>query len=122
MEGKKVLILAHKPAYPKIDGGCVAISQVLEAFLDLGCDVNFLGMETKKHLSKNTIEHSKLNYKTIPVNTGLHFWSALKNLFTKDSYFLARFSQQTFEQEIICTIHKQSFDLIIFESQFTSSY
>ena len=122
MEGKKVLILAHKPAYPKIDGGCVAISQVLEAFLDLGCDVNFLGMETKKHPSKNTIEHSKLNYKTIPVNTGLHFWSALKNLFTKDSYFLARFSQQTFEQEIICTLNKQSFDLIIFESLFTSSY
>ena len=122
MEGKKVLILAHKPAYPKMDGGCIAISQILEGFLDIGCNVHFLGMETKKHPSKNAIRHPNLSYKTLPVNTGLHFWGALKNLFTKDSYFLARFSQQTFEQEIISTLNKHNFELIIFESLFTSSY
>lgn len=122
MEGKKVLILAHKPAYPKMDGGCIAISQILEGFLDIGCNVHFLGMETKKHLSKNTIKHSNLNYKTLPVNTGVYFWGALKNLFTKDSYFLSRFSQHIFEQEIISTLNKHSFDLVIFESLFASSY
>ena len=30
MDSKKILIISHKPPYPKIDGGSIAIAQVLE--------------------------------------------------------------------------------------------
>ena len=71
MEAKKVLILAHKPPYPKADGGCIAIAQMLEAFLDIGVSVHFICFETQKHPSKNVKEHPNLTYKSIPVDTKL---------------------------------------------------
>ena len=122
MEGKKVLILAHKPPYPKVDGGCIAIAQIVQTFLDAGAVLHFLGMETKKHPSKNPITHTKLNYKTVKVNTEINLGGALSNFFSKSSYFLSRFSQVKFEKELVKTLKKQSFDLVIFESLFVSSY
>jgi glycosyltransferase involved in cell wall biosynthesis len=122
MEGKKVLILAHKPPYPKIDGGCIAISQIVEVLLNAGMKVHFLGMETKKHPSKKPITHTKLNYKTVKVNTTINPWGALRNFFSKSAYFTSRFSQVKFEKELVKTLKNQSFDLVIFESLFTSSY
>ncbi|MFQ3269545.1 MAG: hypothetical protein ACI9B2_001354, partial [Flavobacteriales bacterium] len=101
MEGKKVLILAHKPPYPKNDGGCIAISQMIETLLNSEVNVHFLGMETKKHPSKNPITHTKLNYKTVKVNTEINSGGALRNLLSKSSYFTSRFSQVKFEKELV---------------------
>jgi glycosyltransferase involved in cell wall biosynthesis len=122
MEGKKVLILAHKPPYPKNDGGCIAISQMIETLLNSEVNVHFLGMETKKHPSKNPITHTKLNYKTVKVNTEINSGGALRNLLSKSSYFTSRFSQVKFEKELVKILQSQRFDLVIFESLFVSSY
>ena len=58
MASKKILILSHKPPYPKVDGGSIAIAQVLEALIDQGCHVTFLCMETDKHPSQNLITYT----------------------------------------------------------------
>jgi len=122
MEGKKVLILAHKPPYPKIDGGCIAISQILEAFLDLKVTVSFLCFETQKHPSNQIKNQVKFQYKSVPINTELSHWDAIKNIGSKSSYFLARFKHILFKNELINTLQSNTFDLIIFESLFTSNY
>ena len=122
MEGKKVLILAHKPPYPKMDGGCIAISQILEAFLDLKVTVSFLCFETQKHPSDQIKNQAQFQYKSIPINTELSHWDAIKNIGTKSSYFLARFKHSLFKNELINTLQSNTFDLIIFESLFTSNY
>jgi len=122
MEGKKVLIIAHKPPYPKVDGGCIAIAQIMETFLDNGDTAHFLGMETKKHPSKPSFSHSNLHYQTIEVDAAITSLGALLNLVSRNSYFLARFIQANFEKQLISTLTKHSFDLIIFESLFTSPY
>ena len=105
MEGKKVLILAHKPPYPKVDGGCIAIAQLLEVYLEAGAKVHFIGMETQKHPSKNPLKHPHLNYKTIAINSEATKWGALKSLTSNDSYFLARFKQVDFDNESIAYPH-----------------
>ena len=92
MASKKILILSHKPPYPKVDGGSIAIAQVLEALLDQGCHVTFLCMETDKHPSQKSVTKTNLNYKAIYVNTNLKIASALSNMFTKQSYILSRLS------------------------------
>ena len=122
MEGKKVLILAHKPPYPKVDGGCIAIAQLLEVYLEAGAKVHFIGMETQKHPSKNPLKHPHLNYKTIAINSEATKWGALKSLTSNDSYFLARFKQVDFDNELIHTLQNNDFDIVIFESLFTSLY
>tara|TARA_B110000977_G_C11023931_1_gene472416 strand:+ start:154 stop:1329 length:1176 start_codon:yes stop_codon:yes gene_type:complete len=122
MESKKVLILAHKPPYPKVDGGCIAIAQILEAFIDLDVSVSFLCFETQKHPSEKLQKQPKFTYKSISINTEVGPWSAFKNLGKKASYFLDRFKHTAFENELINALQKNNFDLIVFESLFTSNY
>ena len=123
MEAKKVLILAHKPPYPKADGGCIAIAQILESFLDIGVNVHFICFETQKHPSKNVKEHPNLTYKSILIDTKLSIWAALKNLCLQTtSYFTSRFNHPDFKREVTQTLNNNSFDLIVFESLFTKHY
>lgn len=122
MESKKILILSHKPPYPKVDGGCIAISQIMEALLEKGHKVTFLCMETDKHPSAYTSKHQNLLYKSIYVNTRVNIFCALKNLITQDSYILSRFKQSKFEQSLNEILVSEEFDTIIFESLFTSEY
>ena len=42
MASKEILIISHKPPYPKIDGGSIAIAQVLETLLEEGHYVTLL--------------------------------------------------------------------------------
>ena len=122
MASKNILIISHKPPYPKVDGGSIAIAQVLEAVLEQGCHVTFLCMETDKHPSQNSITNTNLNFKAIYVNTKLKIASALTNMFTKQSYILSRFNQNVFRKALKKILKKQTFDTILFESLFTSSF
>ena len=122
MASKKILIISHKPPYPKVDGGSIAIAQILEVLLEQGCHVTFLCMETDKHPSKNPITNTNLNFKAIYVNTKLKIALALSNMFTKQSYILSRFNQNVFTDAIKEILKKQTFDTILFESLFTSAY
>ena len=121
MASKKILILSHKPPYPKIDGGSIAIAQVLEALLEQGHHVTFLCMETDKHPAKS-ITRTNLSYNVVYVNTRLKIASAISNLFSKQSYILARFNQKEFRESLKNILKKENFDTIIFESLFTSAY
>ena len=122
MASKNILIISHKPPYPKVDGGSIAIAQVLEAVLEQGCHVTFLCMETDKHPSQNSITNTNLNFKAIYVNTKLKIASALSNMFTKQSYILSRFNQNVFRKALKKILKKQTFDTILFESLFTSAF
>ena len=122
MASKKILIISHKPPYPKVDGGSIAIAQVLEALLEQGCHVTFLCMETDKHPSQTSITNTNLNFKAIYVNTKLKIASALSNMFTKQSYILSRFNQNVFRKALKKILKTHTFDTILFESLFTSAY
>ena len=122
MDSKKILIISHKPPYPKRDGGSIAIAQVLETLLEQGCNVTFLCMETHKHPSQNSLTKNNLIFKSIYVNTKLTIASGFLNMFTKQSYILKRFDQNEFRESLKKTLKKNTFDTIIFESLFTSAY
>ena len=122
MDSKNILILSHKPPYPKRDGGSIAIAQVLETLLEQGHQVTFLCMETHKHPSKNSLTNNNLIFKTIFVNTKLKIVSGFLNMFTKQSYILKRFDQKEFRESLKKILKKNTFDTIIFESLFTSAY
>ena len=118
---KKILILSHKPPYPKLDGGAIAISQLLETLL-IENIVTFLSIETDKHPSKSVIEHPMLSYKSVHVNTRTTMYDGIKNLFTNKSYILSRFDSVDYKIELKSILNKTNFDIIVFESLFTSSY
>ena len=122
MESKKILILSHKPPYPKTDGGCIAIAQLLEVLLERNHELTFLCIETEKHPSKNTLKHQLLNFKSVFVDTKINIVKAIINLFKKESYILSRFRSKHFNSELNSLLKSKKFDTIILESLFTSSY
>jgi glycosyltransferase involved in cell wall biosynthesis len=122
MESKKILILSHKPPYPKVDGGCIAIAQTIEALLEKGHLITVLCMETDKHRSAHTIKHKNLKFECVYIDSRINVLGAFKNIFKKDSYILSRFNQREFENKIIHTLSNTRFDTILFESLFTSPY
>jgi len=118
---KKILILSHKPPYPKVDGGAIAISQLLETLV-IENNVTFLTIKTHKHPSLNELNHPNLIYKSVYVNTKTSLFELTKNLFYNKSYIISRFESNEFETTLKLILENESFDLIIFESLFTSPY
>ena len=45
----KILILLPRIPYPLRDGGSIAMNQTIEAYLEQGCDVSVLAMNTSRH-------------------------------------------------------------------------
>lgn len=122
MASKEILIISHKPPYPKIDGGSIAIAQVLETLLEEGHHVTFLCIETDKHPAQTSFTKKNLKFKAVFVNTELKIASVISNIFTKQSYILSRFDNKVFRDELKIILKKNIFDTILFESLFTSSY
>ena len=122
MASKEILIISHKPPYPKIDGGSIAIAQILETLVEEGHHITFLCMETDKHPAKTAISKTNLKFKSIYVNTNVKLASAISNIFSKKSYILSRFDQKVFRDALKNILKFQTFDTILFESLFTSAY
>jgi glycosyltransferase involved in cell wall biosynthesis len=122
MGSKKILILSHKPPYPKSDGGCVAIAQVLESLEDMGHELTLLTMETHKHASDSINYPKSLKRNSVFVDTQIGFFPAFKNLFEKQSYILSRFKHSNYADVLKNVLQTNTFDCIIFESLFTSPY
>ncbi|MAZ30462.1 MAG: hypothetical protein CMP57_00025 [Flavobacteriales bacterium] len=118
---KKILILSHKPPFPKADGGAIAIAQLLEILLPKN-EVTFLSIETDKHPSSLQIKDPHLNFQSVYVNTKISLLEVVKNLFRNKSYILSRFTCKAYEFALKTILKKTNFDIVVFESLFTSSY
>lgn len=120
---KRILILSHKPPYPKVDGGSIAMAQFLEGCLTAGHEVNYLCMRTHKHIISSSPSKEKLSFHTVFVDTRIKALPLLFNyLFSKDSYILSRFIDKSYEAKLLELLKKENYDTIVFESLFTALY
>lgn len=112
--------------FPLRDGGSIAMNQTLEAYLEQGCEVSLLAMNTSRHW----VEESSLpalyqqltNFQTVYVKTNINPLSAFFNLFTDKSYNVERFVNKEFEKLLITLLQSNSFNFIQFESIYTAPY
>lgn len=123
MAVKSLLILSHKPPYPKVDGGAVAMSQLLEQLINKGYKVDYLYMTTHKHKGDAFPKHPNLNYQSVAVNTELKFIPICLNvLLSSNSYILSRFNDEVFKKEILKKLKTNIYNTVVFESLFTLLY
>lgn len=122
----KILILSHKPPYPAIDGGCVAIKNMAHNLLDLGYDVRIISLATFKHpfdeksFPENFIKRTA--FKSISIDTKLNVLDAFSNLVTSDSYNISRFFSTTVEEELKNSLSSFKPDTVLLESLFMAPY
>lgn len=122
----KILILTPRIPYPLRDGGSIAMNQSIEGYLSQGCEVSLLSMNTSRHwIEESTLPplYQQLSkFKTVYVKTNINPLSAFLNLFTDQSYNVARFINKEFEKELIQLLSSETYDIIQFESIYTSPY
>ncbi len=122
----RILQICHKPPYPHIDGGCIAIKNISQGLIEKFDTIKIITISTQKHPFKKEnfpsyfLEKSKIEH--VFVDTKLNIVDAFSNLVTYDSYNVSRFFSPDFNALLIKTLRAESFDVIILESLFTTPY
>jgi glycosyltransferase involved in cell wall biosynthesis len=123
----KVLHFSLKPAFPLIDGGCIAIKSVLKSLIshpDVEC-VHFT-LSTPKHLffqeayPKSWRECVKIE--NCFINTKTNLLDAIIHLLTNKSYNIERFNQKKVKRKLKSLLLENKFDAVVLESVFLLPY
>ncbi len=122
----KILILTPRIPYPLRDGGSIAMNQSIEGYIEQGCEVSLLSMNTSRHWveegSLPAMYQKLVHFKTVYVKTNVNPLAAFFNLFTDKSYNVARFINKDYDIELIALLQAETFDIIQFENIYTSPY
>lgn len=122
----KILVLTPRIPFPLRDGGAIAMNQTLEGLMNLGYEVSLLAMNTARHWIEESslpAQYSKLKeFKSVFVNNSINPFSAFLNLFTDKSYNVIRFINKSFESELKNMLAQNNYDIVFFESIYTSPY
>lgn len=122
----KILQISNKAPYPANDGSSIAIYNMALGLISNGVELDFMCINTKKHfkpdegVDKNFKQTT--NYKSIFVDTNTSALGALTNLFTNQSYFVSRFYNNEFNEELIAKLKSKTFDIIQIEGIFMCVY
>lgn len=123
----KVLHFANKPAFPIVDGGCVAISSVLKSLLSSeSFKVYHFSLSTHKHPfdASNYPEKwlSRMKMDAQFINTKTDILGAIIHLFKNKSYNISRFYDKKAASKIEEIIIDQKIDVVFCESIYTLPY
>jgi glycosyltransferase involved in cell wall biosynthesis len=122
----KILILTPRIPFPLRDGGAIAMNQTLEGYIEQGCEVSMLAMNTARHWVEETelpsLYKNLVHFNTVYINNSINPFSAFINLFTDKSYNVERFINKKYEQALIDMLKLEEFDIVQFESIYTSPY
>ena len=122
----KILVLSHKPPYPILDGGCLAMARLLEDLLSLKqvTAVHYHTMATAKHPYEATAftAHDKLSVQQHPIHTKVTILGAALSLLKQESYNLKRFKKSAILDRLKAELRHHNYDVVIFESLFAAAY
>ena len=122
----KILLLCNKPPWPPLEGGPIAMNAMVQGLLKNGHQVKVLSVNSNKYnvkaedipaaYKKSTgieLVYLDLSIKPIP---------ALIHLLKNESYHISRFVSDDFEKVLSRILKEERFDIIQFETLFTTPY
>jgi glycosyltransferase involved in cell wall biosynthesis len=121
----KLLYVTSKPAYPTVDGGCVAIQRFLETLIQGGHDISLLTFQTHKHPFDNSSWpvdiQERIHIESIFVDTKVKAISLLSKTAKGASYHLSRFRSPQLNAKFRELISSNSFDAIILDGLYSAA-
>lgn len=122
----KVLQICSQPPYPDNNGASKAFLSIAQGLLQIGIDLNILSFATPASQpvfnEGSKLFYKKTNYSFVDIDNSIKPFDALINLFKKESYNISRFVTNEFEAELEKILKENSFDVIQFETLFTTPY
>lgn len=122
----KTLIITSKSPFPKLDGGCVAMANLIEGLHDQGHEIGVFVLETYKHPFQLAQVPEKLRkgiaWASCFVDTKINLVDAFTALINDDSYNLTRFFSPDADKALIEFMGKCAPDIVHIESLYASVY
>ncbi|TAL67938.1 MAG: glycosyltransferase [Bacteroidetes bacterium] len=122
----KILQLCSKVTFPAKDGYSIAVNAISTGMTDIGNEVRIISFNTLQHhiKSKDITKEYDEKYKPVFVDmdTFVKPIPAFLNLFTNKSYNIVRFISKDFKQKLIDLLEEDEYDIVQFESLFTTPY
>ena len=122
----KILQLCKKMPYPLKDGEAIAVTYLAKALHQLGAELTLLSMNTTKHpvdvaAHRDALQHYEAVH-TVAVDNRVNAKDAFLNLFTNQSYHIARFVSAAFEEKLIALLTQETFDVVQLETLYLAPY
>lgn len=125
-DSMKILQLCKKFPYPLKDGESIAVTYMSRALNELGCEMTLLAMNTVKHYFDTQQLPKQFNHyrhiHTIKLDNRIKPKDAFLNLFSDESYHIARFVSETFRQKLIELLQANTYDVIQLETLYLAPY
>lgn len=121
-----ILQLCHKPPFPPVDGGAIAMNNITQGLLNLNHQVKVITVATQKHplnLAELSQEYkNKTRIEGVFIDTAIKRTDAFVNLFTTRSYNIERFISDELSDKIESVLKDEAFDLVLIEGMFVAPY
>lgn len=125
----RILMVCSKSPWPPVDGGAIAMLNMVQAFHKAGHRVTVLAMNTPKHyayLRDMPEAYQRLaDFHLVDVDTQVRTLDVLTNfLFSRQSYHAVRFRSRLFEDELIHLLRTEpgGYDVVQLETLFMLNY
>ncbi|RMG61560.1 MAG: glycosyltransferase [Bacteroidetes bacterium] len=125
----RILMVCSKSPWPPVDGGAIAMLNMLQGFHKAGHRVTVLAMNTPKHQADLRDLPARYEYMAdfhlVDVDTRVRLLDVLTNfLFSRQSYHAVRFRSRLFEEELIRLLQLENgaYDLVQLETLFMLNY
>lgn len=119
----RTLQVCHKPPYPAVDGGTLAMYQITKGLVDAGHEVHVFTMVTHKHPQpKTSIPLKGVSEEYHPIDTKTKVLPAILHLVQNQSYNVARFDVPEVHEALEKCLQGNAFDLVHLESLFCTPY
>lgn len=121
-----ILQISKKFPFPLKDGESIAIHSLGQSLVQAGARVDLLAMNTLRHWYDGPSRPASFTHyhqvDTAMVDNRIKPISALRNLFTSDSYHIERFISDPFAQKLCSILKDRSYDIIQLETIYLTPY
>lgn len=122
----KVLQLCKKFPFPVKDGESLAILNLGKSLVNQGVELHLLAMNTSRHTVQVEPEAEALQHyssiQTVFIDNRIKAGEAFLNLFSSQSYHIARFIHTHFQERLLSLLQEHSFDIVQLETLYLTPY
>src|SRR5690606_36778118 len=112
----KIHVLAHKPPYPWVDGGCITLSAFWNVLQQAGFSVSYHFLATQKHPFYPLQIPPGLVYTSYPISTEPSVSGYLESLIHTAPYQALRFFRLDIGTQLVNAIRSEKPDAVILDS------
>lgn len=121
-----ILLLCNKSPWPPHEGGPIAMNAMAEGLIYAGHNVKILAINSNKYsIEPASIPENyrlKTRIEAVYIDLAVRPVPAFFNLFSGKSHHVERFISKDFEAALIRILKTEKFDIIQFETLFTTPY